>query len=113
MIGGFGVFKENNKIKTNTITGTVLTSNNQKLVIVDENNIIYSFNDFEGNLSNGDRIAIEYTGLLNENSNIVSYTPKQVETDENGIPKDWLDNGIFSQYYILAYNKLKTLTLDE
>lgn len=113
MIGGFGVFKENNKIKTNTITGTVLTSNNQKLVIVDENNIIYTFNDFEGNLSNGDRIAIEYTGLLNENSNIVSYTPKQVETDENGIPKDWLDNGIFSQYYILAYNKLKTLTLDE
>ena len=113
MIGGFGVFKENNKIKTNTITGTVLTSNNQKLVIVDENNIIYSFNDFEGNLSNGDRIAIEYTGLLNENSNIVSYTPKQVETDENGIPKDWLDNGIFSQYYILAYNKLKTLTLEE
>ncbi|MBQ4633935.1 MAG: beta-hexosaminidase [Bacilli bacterium] len=29
------------------------------------------------------------------------------------IPKEWLDNGIFKDYYNLAYNKLQELSLDE
>lgn len=43
--------------------------------------------------------------LIAENTNILK--------DENIIQKDWQDNGIFSNYYTQASQKLQTLTLDE
>ena len=43
----------------------------------------------------------------------MNYTTKDALMDENGILLEWLDNGIFSDYYIQANNKLKELTLDE
>lgn len=36
----------------------------------------------------------------------------KIKYNEN-IPKDWLDDGIFKEYYNSAYNKLITMTLEE
>lgn len=113
IFGSTSIFNKNNEVKTNTLSGMVLSNEDNRLVIMDKNNIIYTFDNFDSSLSNGDRIVIEYTGLLNDDSSIVSYTPKMVELDEFGIPKDWLDGGIFSQYYKFAYEKLQELTLEE
>lgn len=110
--------KEESFTETHEITATVLSSTNEKITIQDNNNIIYTFNTKDINANIGSSIIIQYSGILDKNteiqeSNIVSYIPETQATDENGIPLAWLDNGIFSKYYILANNKLKTLSLDE
>ena len=69
-------------------------------------------------LNVGDRLVIEYTGLLDksksvQNNNIINYKTIDQEKDENGIPKDFLDDGIFKDYYVLAYRDLQKLSLDE
>ena len=63
-------------------------------------------------------MKIEYSGDLNknfdlQNNEIISYTSADVTEDENGIPTDFLDNGIFKDYYKQAYKKLKEMSLDE
>lgn len=114
--------KTNNNIKTKNLTATVLAKSNDKLTIQDNKNIIYTFN--ATNLSDemepeiGSNIAIKYTGLLDksielQSSSVISYTTSPVSQDEDGIPTNLLDDGIFSNFYILANNKLKTLSLDE
>ncbi len=35
------------------------------------------------------------------------------EVDESKIPSEWKDNGIFKEYYVDAYTKLNTLTVEE
>lgn len=35
------------------------------------------------------------------------------DTSTEGIPADWLDNGIFSDYYSVAYARMQAMTLDE
>ena len=103
---------------TQTIEGTVLSNSNAKLTVQDKDNIIYTFNYNDKTIQNGSNIAIEYTGLIDRNKSthdvkIVNYTTREALRDENGILLEWLDNGIFSDYYIQANNKLKELTLDE
>ena len=62
-------------------------------------------------------IIIEYTGLLNENQELQEVSILNYKTIpsslEISMPESWQDNGIFSNYYKLAYNKLKTLSLNE
>lgn len=112
------LFSKKEKKDTKDITATVLTTNDSELTIQDSDNIIYTFNVDDIDLNIGDKVLLKYTGLLNkdkelQNCSVTSYTTSTVSKDENGIPTDWLDNGIFSDYYTLAYNKLKTLTLEE
>lgn len=114
--------KTNNNVKTKDLTATVLAKSNDKLTIQDNKNIIYTFNatnlsdDIEPEI--GSNIAIKYTGLLDksielQSSSIISYKTSPVSQDEDGIPTNLLDDGIFSNFYILANNKLKTLSLEE
>ena len=51
----------------------------------------------------------------NDNINHSSRTADNNSSDakESKIPKDYLDNGIFSDYYEKAYKKLKSMTLEE
>lgn len=103
---------------TKKLEATVIAIDNDSISVQDNNNIIYTFNNQTINTNIGDKIVIEYTGLLNKNYNIqdneiIDYTIATIEKDENGIPKSWLDDGIFSQYYILANDKLQELTLEE
>ncbi len=112
--------KDNNKNDINKMTATLISKNGKRLTVRDEENIIYTFNSLEDydDALVGSNIIIQYTGLLDKNvekqsGQIVDLKTSQVMKDENGIPTDWLDNGIFSKYYILANNKLKKMSLDE
>lgn len=111
-------FDKKEPLKTKKITVTVLGVRNNKLTVQDENDIIYTFNLDDITADIGDNLLIEYTGVLDKNSSIqenkvISYSVVKISSDEDGIPANYQDNGIFSNYYILAYNKLKELSLDE
>lgn len=114
-----GLSKQNSHTtKSNSLEATVLTSNQKELTLQDKNHIIYTFHTEDIKVDVGDNILIEYTGLLDKNTqiqdcSITKYTTTTVSKNEAGIPTDWLDNGIFKNYYILAYQKLKTLSLEE
>ncbi len=106
------------KIKTKKITATVMAMGDGSITVQDDNQVIYTFLGENLKAETGESINIEYTGKLDRNkdvqdSEIIRYTTSTVALDDNGIPTSWLDNGIFSNYYILANNKLKTLSLDE
>jgi len=106
------------KIYSNNIEATVLSKNKTELTIQDNNNVIYTIQIKNPNVDIGDKVLLEYTGALNKNIElqevkIVDYGKKDKKLNEDGIDEEWLDNGIFSDYYILANNKLKTMTLDE
>lgn len=114
------ISKSDSKTKEdlNELTGTVMKYNSNKVTIQDDNFGIYTFNVKDADLDIGDNVTIEYTGVLNKNFSdqdceVISYELVSEETDSNGIPINWSDNGIFSNYYKLAYNKLKKLSLDE
>lgn len=110
--------KNDSEKELNEITGNVMKYDSNTVTIQDDNFGIYTFNMKDASLDVGDNITIEYTGVLDKNFNkqdceVISYEVANEETDENGIPISWVDNGIFSSYYKQAYDKLKTLTLDE
>lgn len=113
------IFKSKNKeSQIIKIKGTILTSSNGLVTIQDSDNIIYTFKSEKINLTVGDSIVLEYAGLLDrtksiQTGEIIDYENIPIITDENNIPLNWLDEGIFSTYYLLAYNKLKELTLEE
>lgn len=110
--------KKDNTKDINNLTAIVLANENDKITIQDSNNVIYTFHAKDINADIGSKIVIEYAGVLDKSTefqqnDIVSYTASTKDTNQDGIPLDWLDNGIFSQFYILANNKLKTMSLDE
>lgn len=104
--------------KNPKIEGIVLSINESSITLRDSNHIIYTININAIDVSIGDNVLIEYTGELNKNKEIQDilvekYSILPVSKDKNNIPDSWQDDSIFSDYYTLAYNKLKTLTLDE
>lgn len=110
--------KKENVVATNKLEGSILSLDADELTIQDKKNIIYTFRVEDMDADVGDDILIEYTGLLDKNKNpqdstIIKYKSVAVSTDENGIPSDWLDNGIFHDYYVLAKKQLDKMTIDE
>ena len=108
----------NKKAESIKIECTVLYNEDNLLTVQDSNNVIYTFYEEQVSLTVGDSVVLEYSGLLDktktvQSGEIIDYEETDVLTDENGIPLNWLDDGIFSTYYVVAYNKLKSLTLDE
>jgi len=106
------------EVLTNQMDATIMWSENDELTVQDSNHMIYTFLNTGIEADVGSSIHLEYTGVLNRNQNIqdgeiVSYEISPLSYDENGISTDWLDHGIFSNYYILASRKLKDMTLDE
>lgn len=98
----------------NILKATVLTVNDDYIMVKDGNNIIYTFdsiNDFT--LESGDTVVLEYTGVLNkdisnQNIEVVNYSNSLEEIDNNSV-KD----SIFFDFYNLAETKLNSLSLDE
>ncbi len=114
----FHIMKEKEPDETNKLTATILAKDKKTVTVQDDRNIIYTFNIKDIDADIGSNIIIHYTGLLDKNieaqsGSVVDYQLSTSTTDENGIPTDWLDKGIFSQYYVLAKNKLETMSLDE
>lgn len=121
IIGSFAIisFKQESKSTTSKLEATVLQVDNNSLTIMDSDSGIYTVNNPNiGNIEAGDYLLIEYSGIFDketekQNIEVVNYTKVNAEADINGIPDAWKDDGIFSDYYVMAYNKLKTLSLDE
>lgn len=107
--------KENTDKKM--LQGTILSISDSKVMVQDNNNIIYTFKN--DNLASCDKgnVLLEYTGLLNKNIeyqdvSIIDCNAVNV-IDNINMPLEWNDDGMFSKYYKLAYNKMKELTLEE
>jgi beta-N-acetylhexosaminidase len=118
IVGLFQLFKKEKKEETKTMEATVLTTKNDNVTIIDQQNSIYTLHFSNEDIQSGDLLTIEYAGILdhtkgNQTIEVINYAEKKMETDKNGIPVNWKDDGIFSKYYIMAFNKLKELTLDE
>lgn len=105
------------KMETSEISATVLKHENNEITIQDSNHVIYTFSSLNMDVEAGQNIFMEYTGLLDKDvelQDIVVVNYNVISTvNDSSIPSEWQDNGIFSQYYTLAYNKLKTMSLDE
>jgi len=112
---------QENKVETTTTTkstieGSVISINEDYISVQDKENIIYTFKNENLSTKVGETILLEYLGILDKNkaiqdSTVVNLTP--VVKQENEIPADWLDHGIFKDYYTLAYKKLKTMSLSD
>lgn len=112
----FGVFGRD-ELETSSINGKVLKCSSDSITVQDSDNVIYTFNAENMDVSVGNNIFIEYTGLLDKNNEIqdivvVNYDVITTANDTS-VPDEWQDNGIFSKYYTLAYNKVKDMSLDE
>lgn len=117
-----GVFSfiniEKSEKEVNGLEAVVLSKDHTKLMLQDQNNIIYTLENSTLEAETGSNIFIEYTGLLDKNKelqvvSIVDYGTATVALTSGGFPTDWQDNGIFSNYYALAYQKVKKLSLEE
>lgn len=108
--------KENKKEDVNELSASVLKMESDKVTVVDENLGIYTFHIQDIKASVGDTIAIRYAGLLDKDKELQDNTVIEYSTltnDQNLLPTEWLEEGIFSDYIDLAYKKLQTLSLEE
>lgn len=117
LILGLVLVNHNNSTKeTSSMKATVLEVSGDYVKVFDKDNVIYTFMDADNEyLDVGQTVNIKYSGKLDKNKEkqtvkVVSYTTY----DDNGdIPASWNDNGIFSEFYEMAYAKMKTMSLDE
>lgn len=108
---------DNLKDEIKNIEATVIDNSETTLTLQDNNNVIYTFNVEDINIELGSSILLKYSGMLNKEKEVqdvivLNTEIKQTMSDES-IKEEWQDNGIFSDYYLLANEKLKTLSLDE
>lgn len=108
----FLVTIKNQEIETNTLTAMVINSTKNQLTVKDNNNIIYTFSVEKNKYTVGDNLIIEYTGLLNKDTEVQTTKLKTI-TPVSFDEEDNTYTGIFSQFSILATEKLETMTLEE
>lgn len=102
---------------TNKLEATVISTSEELVMIQDSDNVIYTI-DAEGiELCYKGNIILEYTGILDKNAEIQDVMITKCETitvNGDNDSSDFMDdNGIFSDYYKLASNKVKDMTLEE
>ncbi len=86
------------------ITGVITQKEDNKTIITDSQNKSYAFENIKEDI--GTKIDITF---LSNTEEILNY--KVIET--SSIPSDWLDQGIFHDYYYDAYQKLQEMSLSE
>lgn len=111
-------FDKDKSESSKNITSKVLTKSDNSVTVQDKKNVIYTFSMDSSDIDIGSNLSIKYSGSLSRNKNnqdckVIDYSNLEEVFDDDGIPTSYLDNGIFKDYYILAYNKLKKLSLDE
>ena len=105
----FNMNKKN--FETKILEATILYKEDDNLIIEDNNHVRYVINDIDEEL--GARIVLEYSHINNNViDKIVSYEVID-EINKNILPVELKDDGLFSDYYIMAYNKLNTMSLSE
>ena len=109
-------FKENNEV--NKIVATVLEVSGNNLTVRDSNDVIYTFIAEDISTISGDVVELEFVGYLDkdksiQDNKIINYSILESFNDNSSVPSEWLDGGIFSDYYDLAYDKLQTMSMSE
>ncbi len=100
--------------KTSSIKASVLKVSGNSIKVMDKDNIIYTFVGKYGDLYEvGDNIKINYDGKLNKATEKQSVNVLSTSLYDEDFLSQFDDDDIFSNFYNLAYNKLKTLSLDE
>lgn len=122
LIVGFGYLclpskKEKTK-ETQNIEGTIVNLTKNAITIQTDNNGMYTFNKEDIHANIGDKIVLEYSGIFDydkyeQNGSISNYTISPSKNTSIELPTEWTDEGLFKDYYEKAYQKLKTLSLDE
>ena len=99
---------------TSNLNGTIIYNNDKNLIIKDENNVTYDFETDKVKENAGTEIKINCDGdILKENTKQDCEINDYEVIEESKIPNSWLDNGIFSKYYVDAYERLKKMTTEE
>ena len=102
--------------KTSTMKATVLEVNSDYVRVSDQDNVIYTFMGADDeSFEVGKNVEIKYSGTLDRNKETQSayIISAAAYTDDGDVPFSLNDNGMFSQFYQMAYNKLKTMSQDE
>ena len=105
--------QEDENKQVESLIVTVLSMNEHDVTVQDENKIIYTFSHDNMRANVGDKILLEYTGILDKNKSYQTTTIQKYSSVlkvENDIPKD---NGIFKDYYNQAFNKLQKMSLND
>ncbi len=107
---------EEEPLDNSFLTSTVIKIDNNYVTFQDKNNVTKTFlvNDMEG-LDVGSNVLIECKGELKEDSiNACDFVGLEVvEPTIGAYPESFNDDGIFSKFYESAYEKLKTMSLNE
>lgn len=102
--------------KTSTMKATVLEVNSDYVRVSDQDNVIYTFMGADDeSFEVGKNVEIKYSGTLDRNKETqsASIISAAAYTDDGDVPFSLNDNGMFNQFYQMAYNKLKTMSQDE
>lgn len=95
------------------VNGRVLSTNEDYVIVQDDNDVVYKFKLEDFILEIGDDVVISYTGLLDPNKDVQDIEIKDyARSSTNKKPKSD-DDGIFKDYYTFAKKRLETMSLDE
>ncbi len=109
----FVLFNMNKKeLSTDKLEAVILyKDDNQKMVVEDNRHVLYVVDNINEDL--GTKILLEYSNINNNViDKVISYEVIN-EVNNNLLPDSLKDNGIFSDFYFLAYNKLKKMSINE
>ena len=98
--------------KTSTMKATVLEVNSDYVRVSDQDNVIYTFMGADDeSFEVGKNVEIKYSGTLDKNKETqsASIISANAYNDDGDVPSSLNDNGMFSEFYQMAYNKLKTM----
>ena len=90
LVGGTILMRSINKhdtLEVSSLDANVVSMGENTVTVLDSNNIIYTLEVSSNNLIVGDKILIEYTGLLDKNTEIqdvsvINYSISKVSQDE-------------------------------
>lgn len=108
----FLLFNMNEKsLQSEKIEAVIMYKDNNKMVIEDDKHVLYLMDNIDEKI--GTRILLEYANINNNIiDKVISYEVIN-EINNNLLPKNLQDNGIFSDYYTMAYNKLNSMSINE
>ncbi len=113
LIGTITYFCISNKEETlKQVNGRVLMTNEDYVIVQDDNDVVYKFKLEDFILEIGDDVVISYTGLLDPNKDIQDIEIKDYARSSTNKKTESKD-GIFKDYYTFAEKKLETMSLDE
>lgn len=105
-----------NKKEIYSLELVVLSNKDGVIIGQDKENMLYTIDEKKlKDVSVGEVLMIEYAGLIDIDNDykIKKLTKKEMTRNEDGIPLHWLDDGIFKQFYKLAFDEVKEMSLEE